>query len=89
MAFVFLACGLSIYIGASFILPAMVMGAMVARFAKHQKRPFHSIKRVELPFMILFFTLAGASLDLEAVKEIGWIGRAYVILRIIGRILGG
>jgi Kef-type K+ transport system membrane component KefB len=40
-------------------------------------------------FMILFFVLAGASLQFETVFQIGFIGSAYIIFRIIGRLLGG
>ena len=89
MGFTFLACGLSIAAGVSFILTAMAMGAFVALFAPHCTHPFHAIENIELPFMILFFTLAGASLDLGALKVIGWTGAVFLVLRIIGRLLGG
>lgn len=89
VGFVFLACGLAIAAGVSFILTAMVMGALVARFARHHEYPFHSIEDIELPFMILFFTLAGASLDFEMLGTIGWFGFGYIVLRFLGRFLGG
>ena len=89
IGFVFLACGLSISAGVSFVLTAMVMGACVAMFAKHHEYPFAQIEHIELPFMILFFMLAGASLELEALKTIGLFGAAYVALRIVGRVAGG
>ena len=53
MGFVFLACGLAIGAGVSFILTAMVMGAFVSLFARHHEYPFHTIENIELPFMIL------------------------------------
>ncbi|MFT5467030.1 MAG: Kef-type K+ transport system membrane component KefB [Verrucomicrobiales bacterium] len=89
IGFVLLAVGFALWIGVSFILTAMIMGAVVARFAKHHERPFHAIENVELPFMILFFMLAGASLDIAALGQIGWFGLAYIVLRISGRIIGG
>ena len=89
VGFVFLACGLAIAAGVSFILTAMVMGLCVAKLARHHEYPFHTIEDIELPFMILFFMLAGASLDVGALREIGWFGLAYVALRMIGRVLGG
>ena len=89
IGFVFLACGLSIAAGVSFILTAMVMGVCVALFAKHHRYPFSAIEHIELPFMILFFMLAGASLDLAAMGSIGLAGVGYVVLRILGRLLGG
>ena len=89
LGFVFLSCGIAIAAEVSFILTAMVMGAFVAVFAKHHERAFHSIEHIELPFMILFFLLAGASLEVEAIQAIGWIGITYAALRMAGRILGG
>ncbi len=89
IGFVFLACGLSIIAGVSFILTAMVMGVCVALFAKHHHYPFAAIEHIELPFMIIFFMLAGASLELATLGDIGLIGAAYVCLRMVGRFLGG
>ena len=85
----FLCGGLALYLGVSFLLAAMVMGAAVANLATHHDRPFHAIEGIEWPFIILFFVLAGASLELETLLQLGTIGSAYVILRIIGRLLGG
>ena len=86
---VFLCGGLAMWFGVSFLLAAMVMGAIVANLAAHHDRPFHAIEGIEWPFMILFFVFAGASLELEALLQLGTIGSAYVILRVIGRLLGG
>lgn len=86
---VFLACGLSLWCDVSFILTAMVMGLVVSVLAKHHERPFHVIENLELPFMIVFFVLAGASLELDSMGEIGLIGLAYVLLRAVGRLVGG
>ena len=49
IGFVFLACGLSIAAGVSFILTAMVMGVCVALFPKHHQYPFAAIEHIELP----------------------------------------
>jgi Kef-type K+ transport system membrane component KefB len=89
IGFVFLACGLSIAAGVSFILTAMVMGVCVALFAKHHQYPFAAIEHIELPFTILFFVLAGASLEIAALGGIGLAGAAYVGLRMLGRLGGG
>jgi len=86
---VFLCGGLSLAIGASFLLAAMVAGLIVANFAEHHTRAFHEIENIEWPFMVLFFVLAGASLDIVALPAIGTIGLAYLVLRIAGRIAGG
>jgi Kef-type K+ transport system membrane component KefB len=86
---VFLCAGLAIWLEASFLLAGMVAGAIVVNLASHHTRPFHEIEHIEWPFMILFFVLAGASLELESLNGIGLIGVAYVILRILSRVLGG
>lgn len=86
---VFLCAGLAIWLGVSFLLAGMVAGAIVVNLAKHHNRPFHEIEHVEWPFMILFFVLAGASLHLDSINEIGLIGLAYIVLRSVSRVLGG
>ncbi len=86
---VFLCGGLALAIDASFLLAAMIAGLLVANFAKHHAYAFHEIENIEWPFMVLFFVLAGASMDIAALPAIGGIGAAYVVLRIAGRIAGG
>ncbi len=86
---VFLCGGIAIWLKVSFLLASMVLGCVVANLARHHIRPFHAIEGIEWPFMILFFVLAGASLQLETLFQIGFVGSAYIIFRIIGRLLGG
>jgi Kef-type K+ transport system membrane component KefB len=86
---VFLCGGIAIWLKVSFLLASMVLGCVVANLAHHHIRPFHAIEGIEWPFMILFFVLAGASLQLETVFQVGFVGSAYIIFRIIGRLLGG
>ena len=86
---VFLCGGLALAIHASFLLAAMVAGLLVANLARHHSYPFHEIENIEWPFMVLFFVLAGASMDIAALPAIGAIGGAYLVLRTIGRIAGG
>ena len=86
---VFLCGGIAIWLKVSFLLASMVLGCVVANLARHHIRPFHAIEGIESPFMILFFVLAGASLQFETLFQIGFVGSAYIIFRIIGRLLGG
>jgi len=85
---VFLCGGIAIWLKVSFLLASMVLGCVVANLARHHIRPFHAIEGIEWPFMILFFVLAGASLHTEMLFQIGLVGSAYIILRIIGRLVG-
>jgi len=88
LGLVFLCGGIAIWLEVSFLLASMVLGCVVANLARHHTRPFHAIEGIEWPFMILFFVLAGASLHTEALYEIGLVGVSYIILRVIGRLLG-
>ena len=88
LGIVCLCAGLALRFEVSFLLAAMVMGATVANLARHHNRPFHAIEGIEWPFMILFFTLAGASLDLGASAGTLGLVPAYILLRAVGTITG-
>ena len=85
---VLLAGGLALWLEASFLLAAMIVGAVVVNLAAHHDRPFREIENVEWPFMVLFFVLAGASLEVDQLATIGWIGAAYIVLRAAGLCAG-
>lgn len=85
---VFIVCGLAIMLGLSPILSTMAMGSAVATYATHHKIAFHAIKNIEWPFMIIFFLLAGASLELYSLFEVGFIGFVYILARILGFYFG-
>jgi Kef-type K+ transport system membrane component KefB len=80
--------GLALWLEVSFLIAPMVMGATIANLAKHHEYAFHKIENIEAPLMLIFFVLAGASLEIELVKELGLIGVAYVITRALGKYLG-
>jgi Kef-type K+ transport system membrane component KefB len=88
LGLVFLCGGLALWLEVSFLLAAMVMGGTVAKLAKHHQRPFHEIQHIEWPFMILFFVLAGAALNVEALMALGTIGGGYIVLRTASRLFG-
>lgn len=89
LGLVFLCAGIALWLDVSFLLAGIVAGAVVVNLAQHHSRPFHEIELIEWPFMVLFFVLAGASLDLGSLRDIGFIGLAYVFLRFLSRIIGG
>ena len=88
LGLVLLCGGLAEWLQVSFILAGMLLGATVANLAAHHRRPFTAIEGIEWPFMILFFILAGASLDISGVKTASLLGIAYILLRLLGRIIG-
>ncbi|HRW15367.1 cation:proton antiporter [Amaricoccus sp.] len=89
LGLVFLCAGLAIQFGFSFLLAGMVCGATIVNFASHHERPINEIERIEWPFMLLFFVMAGASLETTDLAGMGLAGIAYVVLRFASRILGG
>jgi Kef-type K+ transport system membrane component KefB len=89
LGLVFLCGGLALLLEVSFLIAAMVMGAVVANLATHHEYPFHAIENIEWPFMVIFFVLAGASLEPAALVGISLIGAVYVVMRIAGKLLGG
>jgi Kef-type K+ transport system membrane component KefB len=88
LGLVFVCGGLALWFDVSFLIASMVLGAVVANFAKHHEYPFHAIESIDWPFMVIFFVLAGASLELKAVGEVGLVGAVYILCRIVGKILG-
>ncbi|WP_137701100.1 cation:proton antiporter [Marimonas lutisalis] len=86
---VLLSGGLAIWCDVSYLITGMVAGAVIANFARHHDRAFHEIEHIQWPFMMLFFLLAGASLELVALLQIGVVGVAYIGLRILARMIGG
>lgn len=89
LGLVFLCGGIALWLEVSFLIATMVMGMVIANFARHHEYPFHEIEGLEWPVLSLFFVLAGASLDIISPKSIGLIGISYIGLRFIGKIIGG
>ena len=88
LGLVFICGGLAIWLDVSFLITSIVMGAIVANFATHHEYPFHAIENIEWPFMVIFFVLAGATIELKLLAEIGLIGMVYIFCRILGKIIG-
>ncbi len=88
LGLVFICGGAAIALQVSFLIAAMVMGAVVANLARHHEYPFHAIEGVEWPFMALFFVLAGASLEIHALLDIGLLALVYIVCRTAGKIFG-
>ncbi|MGI9590702.1 MAG: cation:proton antiporter [Myxococcota bacterium] len=86
---VLLCSGLCAWLDVSYLIGCMTLGAVVTNTARHHTRPFHAIENVHGPFLILFFVLAGAALSLEALSGVALVLPAYVVLRAVGRLLGG
>ncbi len=86
---VFLTAGLAQWLEVSYLIAGMTAGSVIVNFARHHKLAFHEIEHIQWPFMVLFFVLAGASLEIEQLREMGIVGLAYMVLRTISRFAGG
>ncbi|OIQ34101.1 MAG: sodium:proton antiporter [Roseobacter sp. MedPE-SWchi] len=89
LGLIFLTAGLSLTLGLSYLIAGMTVGATIVNHARHHSRAFHEVRSFEWPFLIIFFVLAGASLDTKALVLGGGAGLAYALLRILGRVIGG
>jgi Kef-type K+ transport system membrane component KefB len=88
LGLVFVCGGLALWLDVSFLIAVMVMGAVIANTAKHHEYPFHEIENVEWPFMLVFFVLAGASLEFASLKQLTYIGGIYLFCRFVGKYSG-
>lgn len=88
LGLVFVCGGISIWLDVSFLIASMTMGAVVTNLAKHHNYAFHEIENIERPFLVIFFILAGASLEISMLAGLGLIGFIYILARICGKLLG-
>jgi len=89
IALILLLAGLSSLLGVSTLLASMVAGTIVANFSFHHTRSFREIEQIEWPFLVFFFVLSGASIDLYKLGDAIWLTIAYILLRLAGRAFGG
>ena len=89
LAVVLSLAGLSLLLDVSPLLSAMAAGVTVANLSRHHTRSFREIEHVEWPFLVFFFVLAGASVDLAAFGGAGLAIAAFLVLRLLGRMVGG
>ena len=84
-----LATGLALQFEVSPLLTAMAMGAMLTNLARHHSRAFHEIENLEVPFLALFFLLAGAALEMDNLGLVSTVAIGYLVLRSVGKVTGG
>lgn len=89
LALTFLTAGLAIWLDLSYLISGMTVGAIIINRASHHTKAFHEIEHIQWPFMILFFILAGAMLETDALLHVGEYGAAYMVLRVLARLAGG
>ena len=88
IGFVFMAIALSDILGASSLLTCMVLGAVLVNVSNASEHIFKIADSMTPPLFMLFFVLSGAELNLSVIPTIGVVGVTYVVLRVIGKMLG-
>ena len=72
----------------SILLSNMMLGTTIANTIKPSTRAFDILEGFDPPLYLLFFVLAGASLEVTNLKALGLIGLVYVFTRLPGEMLG-
>jgi Kef-type K+ transport system membrane component KefB len=85
---IFLASGLAIGFHSSALLASMTLGFVVTNFVRHSEDLFGSVDTIEEALFAMFFTLAGAHLDLGVIGSAGWLAVLIVAGRFAGKFLG-
>ena len=88
LATIVIGIGIGAFFNLSSLLINLALGSTVANLSGDYKNVVNQIKSVDLPFYIIFFLLAGASLHLDLLPSAGKIGFAYIVGRIVGKLLG-
>lgn len=88
IAAIFIGIGISKMLNVSALLICMMIGATVANTAPNSQRVLSIIDRVTPPIFVAFFTIAGADLNLGILKDVGMIGVGYILIRVIGKLIG-
>jgi Kef-type K+ transport system membrane component KefB len=69
------------------VLAGVVMGATAANLLHDTSdAPFHQVESMEWPMLVVFFFLAGASLEADGLLGALSVAAAYVVLRGIGKV---
>lgn len=88
LGFIILATGMANYFNLSALLTCMMMGAMLVNLMRSSYRVFNLVNEFTPPIYLLFFTIAGASLDLRILATVGALGVGYIAARAGGKIIG-
>lgn len=85
---VFLSSAVASGFNASALLSCMMTGAVFCNFSSESESIAHLTDQFTPPIFMLFFVVSGAQLNIGILPKIGVIGIIYVVVRVIGKILG-
>jgi len=87
-ALVFACIGLGSMLNVSSLLACMALGATLANTSNFADVVFEQTDRMTPPIFMMFFFLSGAALDISLIPSVGLIGGIYIVMRVVGKILG-
>ena len=70
------------------LLACMAMSVTVVNISHNWEPVFEQMDRMTPPIFMLFFFVTGAGMDLSILPSIGLIGVIYIIVRVIGKMVG-
>ena len=88
LGIIFIATGLSLYFHASVLLSCMFLAAVVVNLNNESFKFFDVLNHIDWPIYLVFFVLAGASLEIDLLWQIGLTGTVYIVFRVVGKFVG-
>ena len=85
---IFVTTGLALHFHASVLLSCMFLTAVVVNLNNESFKFFDVLGHVDWPIYLVFFVLAGASLEINLLTQIGVIGLVYLVFRVAGKFIG-
>ncbi len=85
---IFITIWLSGRLNGSALLSCMALGAALVNLSNEIDHVMEVSNSFTPPLLMFFFTMSGAGFNLDALKSIGLLGVVYVIMRVIGKMLG-
>lgn len=88
VGFILFGTGAANYLKVSPLLTCMTVGATLVNVKQNSNRVFNAVNEFTPPINLLFFTIAGASLNIRVLFTVGALGIGYIIARASGKYIG-
>jgi Kef-type K+ transport system membrane component KefB len=88
LAHIVLCTGIADQLNLSFLLANMMIGFVVINRAQQNHRLLRDVESIEEPIFILFFVLAGAHFNIQAISVAGPLALIIIVGRFSGKLIG-
>ncbi len=85
---IFFTAGLALHFHLSVLLACMILSTVIVNIHEESFRFFDVLQTIDWPIYLIFFVLAGANLEIEILKHVGFIGVVYFVARVLGKCIG-